>query len=243
MLKVNNSSNVNTIYSDSGFNCISNSLNPTTHYYYRMHGENENSININYVYIDAITINGLSAPQNLGMGNVYDTSVTLSWESVENATNYILQKALNNEYTESLTTVYSGPLLTFTNTGLTPAQQLYYRVKATAENFNDSTFTNGITKPDAVIAAPDNFQVQNVTQNEINLVWDVVDNANTYIVERATNINFITNLTTVYNGPLLTFNNTGLIANTTYYYRIHGFKFGYTVINYSTLNETTLSNT
>ena len=58
--------------------------------------------------------------------------------------------------------------------------------------------------------------------SQIALTWTAIDTAANYYIERATNAAFTVNLLPVYSGPLLAFTNTGLIASTTYYYRVKG---------------------
>ncbi len=66
-----------------------------------------------------------------------------------------------------------------------------------------------------------------ITNTQINLTWG--DNgADSYTLERATDAGFTTALTTVYSGGTNTsYNDTGLTQGTTYYYKIHSKKGGY----------------
>lgn len=55
---------------------------------------------------------------------------------------------------------------------------------------------------------------------QVQFNWAAVTNAKRYVVDRATNVGFSTGVTLgIYDGPLLTFTNTGL-APGTYYFRV-----------------------
>lgn len=60
----------------------------------------------------------------------------------------------------------------------------------------------------------------NSSPNTIVLSWTFVAGANNYVLERATNQAFTANHSTVYTGNLLTFTNSNLATNTTYFYRV-----------------------
>lgn len=82
-----------------------------------------------------------------------------SWAAITNATGYILQRATNSTFTTGLTTVYTGALLTFTDTGLTANTLYYYRLQATSTNpsYTASSYSNAsITTqaPGATTPAP-----------------------------------------------------------------------------------------
>lgn len=69
------------------------------------------------------------------------------------------------------------------------------------------------------IGTPANFTATNGNaQSVIN--WDDVTGAVNYVLERATNIGFTANLTTVYTGTTSGYTNTGLTNGTQYYYRV-----------------------
>lgn len=55
---------------------------------------------------------------------------------------------------------------------------------------------------------------------EVSLAWDEVTNATGYIVERADDINFSTNLNSIYTGLLLVAVDDTVEATTEYFYRV-----------------------
>ena len=62
--------------------------------------------------------------------------------------------------------------------------------------------------------------IEVISDTQINISWTDVDNAVSYQLQRATNISFSANLTTLSTADVLLYNNTGLTAATQYYYRV-----------------------
>jgi hypothetical protein len=69
------------------------------------------------------------------------------------------------------------------------------------------------------LAAPE-ISFDDVEQTTLTIDWTAVDNADGYVLQRATNAGFTAGLATLYTGALLTFGDTGRTAATTYYYRV-----------------------
>lgn len=87
----------------------------------------------------------LAIPLNYTASNG-DTQSVQNWDDVPNAINYIVQRALNNSFTGAVQ-VYSGVVSGFTNTGLVNGTPYYYRVKATAPNYQDSDWAIAVVVP------------------------------------------------------------------------------------------------
>jgi hypothetical protein len=69
------------------------------------------------------------------------TSITASWGSVLNATGYVLERANDSGFSTGLTTVYSGSGTEISDTLLSPSTTYYYRLKATATGYSDSSYS------------------------------------------------------------------------------------------------------
>lgn len=80
-----------------------------------------------------------------------DESIQSDWTSVVGATNYVLERSLDNFATAG-TEVYSGALLTYTDTGLTNGVTYYYRVKAQATGQIDSAWSTVQSEVPAVVS-------------------------------------------------------------------------------------------
>lgn len=91
------------------------------------------------------------------------------------------------------------------------------------------------------LATPGSFLATPASSSQINISWGSVINATGYVLQRATNSIFTTGLFTLLNNVNLTsYNDTGLDASTTYYYRVLAKASGYTDSGYATGNGTTL---
>lgn len=95
---------------------------------------------------------------------------------------------------------------------------------------------SGITQ----LNTPTNFTATPTSTTQINLAWDAVASATGYVVDRATNSGFTTGVTLgIYSSSGTSYNNTGLTASTTYYYRVRATAAGFTDSNYATASGTT----
>lgn len=79
------------------------------------------------------------------------------------------------------------------------------------------------------------------SSSNIILTWSNIGAGALYTLQRATDLGFTTNLTTLYSGLNLTYSDTGLSTNTIYYYRINAALSGYHVSNYTSVSATTMS--
>jgi len=91
------------------------------------------------IYLNIANVDSLTAPQITSIAQG-DTELTINWGSVPDADNYVLERSLDDFATVG-TEVYSGALLSYTDTGLTNATQYYYRVKAQGSGFIESTYS------------------------------------------------------------------------------------------------------
>lgn len=238
-----NTNVVTTFVGTSSNSYTDTTVIPGDTYYYRVSAViTGDTINTDNVWSDIISVtsaDALAAPATLTPSNVYDTSVTWTWASVSGATGYVLERATNSSFSAGLTTVYTGSLLTDTNSGLTPGTTYYYRVHATKSGFTTVTTTSSNTVLAAALAASASLTPSAVTSTGMTLTWIAVTNATGYILERATAADFSTGLTTIYTGSGLTFGDSGLTTATTYYYRVHATKSGFTTVTYTTTSQLT----
>lgn len=164
-----------------------------------------------------------SAPGNLQFTGITATSITISWDEVEGATSYTLLRdtAYNGTFA---TEVYSGANTAAVDDGLSPETTYYYKVRASNEVGNSpfSAVADATTLADAVVAPtspPSYLTSSSVTHSGATLSWGLVSGATKYQLVRdvSSGGSFAT---IVYDGTSNTTTDTGLSANTTYYYKV-----------------------
>lgn len=170
------------------------------------------------------------APTNLTAAAVSSTQVNLSWTDNDNSeTGFKIERCTGSGCSVFVQIATVGTNVnSYSNTGLTASTSYSYRVRAynTAGDSDYSSTASAVTQTAPVTpAAPTNLAATVVSRSQINLTW--VDNASNetgFRIERckgSTCTNF-TQIATV-GADVISFSNTGLIANTTYRYRIYAY--------------------
>lgn len=105
------------------------------------------------------------------------TQNVINWAAVTSATLYVVQRSLNSNMS-SPTTIYTGSLLTYTDTGLTASTTYYYTVTASATNYISSVsdIASKATAAASSGATPlTNFKTSGVTINSNNATSTAVN--------------------------------------------------------------------
>ncbi|MEK4372337.1 fibronectin type III domain-containing protein [Paenibacillus sp. FSL R5-0473] len=113
-----------------------------------------------------------SAPGHFASVQIEETKITLGWDTVTSATYYSL-----NRDGESL---FEGPELTFTDSGLESGTLYQYGLSASNETGTGETVTlNGLmTLPGKI----QGLQIVNPTQHSLGLTWQAVQGADHYVI-------------------------------------------------------------
>ncbi len=165
------------------------------------------------------------APSNLRVTNSSRSSVSLSWNSVSNAYRYKLERRAG--FYGSWTTVSSNISYTSkTATGLACNTTYYFRVSARGDgspystsfgSTSSSVYRKTSTCPTAT--APSNLRATASTRTSVSLSWNSVSNAYRYKLQRRAGL--YGSWTTVSSSISSTSRTvTGLVCNTTYYFRV-----------------------
>jgi len=105
------------------------------------------------------------------------TSAAISWLAIDGAVTYTIERALDNGFTDSPTTVYSGSALSYSDTSLIPETEYFYRVKASAPGLADSPWS--VTLNTQTTPPPSGKEINIVVGNsfaEVLSGWTTVDN-------------------------------------------------------------------
>lgn len=188
-------------------------------YFYRVRAANANGQSFSS---NVISVGGLSAPVATDATNKTSTSFSANWGSVGGTTSYKLDVA-TDFYFQSMVTGYSnldvGNVTTYSVAELTSGVTYYFRVRASnASNTSMSSniVSTGLPVPPVITYA------SNILSTSFNANWAAVT-ATTYKIDVSTSSTFSSFVGSYNNydmGNVITFNVSGLSANTTYYYRV-----------------------
>ena len=157
---------------------------PGTTYYYVVRAVSAAGSSVDSAEVSATTPAGTAAPTNLAVTATTSTKVTLSWDSVSDATSYQLRRSTTPG--GSYAPVASTAATTLTDTTAAPGTAYYYVVAATgpagtSANSNEATATTlTVPSPPAdVVATP-------TAATKVSVTWDSVGGATAYEVWHAT---------------------------------------------------------
>ncbi len=188
-----------------------------------------------------------AAPSAQSATNVTFSSFTAHWSSVSGATGYLLDVATSNSFTTYVPGYQNldvGNMTSFPVIGLSAHTTYYYRVRAyngcaTSPN---SSVKNVQTLP-CTPAAPSAQSATNVTFSSFTANWRSVSGATDYRLDVSTS-NTFTSYVPGYQdrsvGNVTSFPVTGLVPQTTYYYRVRALNGCATSSNSSVKNVQTL---
>ncbi|HZJ34877.1 MAG TPA: fibronectin type III domain-containing protein [Candidatus Angelobacter sp.] len=174
-----------------------------------------------------------SAPTNLLAITASSTSINVSWDAVSGATSYTLQRDTSSSFNNP--TAITQPGIFYLSSSLPQGTKYYYRVQSTISNETSgwSTTTNATT----TIDAPTGLVAAVVSSTSINVSWDVISGATSYILQRDTSASFTS--PTITTQADITFLSSGLSQGVKYYYRvqatsINGYSGWSTIVNATT---------
>jgi hypothetical protein len=151
--------------------------------------------------------------------------VTLTWNASPEAANYRVKRStsVSGPYTV-LATVAA---LTYADTSVANGTPYYYVVAGVNSGGEGADSPVVTATPMAPPAAPSNLQVAFVSTSQLNLAWnDNSGNEAGFSVERKTGAAGAWSEIAVPGPNLVGFNDAGLTADTTYFYRVRAFNHG-----------------
>ena len=189
-------------------------------------------------------------PSNLTATATSCTNVNLTWtDNSDDETGFkIERKESGGTYTEIATVTANAT--TYSDTAAQAQKTYYYRVVA-YNSFGNSSYTSeaNVTTPacGSVPSKPTNLFASAISSSGINLSWtDASDNEDGFKLERKVLAGTYSEIKTLAAG-VTSYSDTGLDANTTYYYRIRAYNsYGYSdysnEANATTQKELTIPN-
>ncbi|HTD68262.1 MAG TPA: PA14 domain-containing protein, partial [Candidatus Limnocylindria bacterium] len=164
-----------------------------------------------------------AAPSALAATALSTNSIRLTWtDNANNETGFKIERKTGAGGTYAQIATAGANVTAFTNSGLLANTAYFYRVRATNSS-GDSAFSTeaSATTQSMVPVAPSALGATAQATNRIRLVW--TDNANNeggFAIERKTGAGGTYAQVAIADANVTTYTNTGLAANTQYYYRL-----------------------
>ncbi len=200
--------------STDGTDCTDTSAKAGYTYYYKVRAVAADGTKGDYSSVVYRTCD-CAAPVVKGGNNAATGKVTLTWDKVSGAKEYVVYRAnySNGTYTKMFTTKNTS----YTNTTANAGYTYYYKVKAISYKtaYADSAMSNMVTRT-CDCAAPA-VKIALNSDGHPKLTWDKVTGAEKYRVYRSTDGK---NFSYYYTATATYFNNNSATAGTTYYYKV-----------------------
>jgi fibronectin type 3 domain-containing protein len=199
-----------TSYTDTG-------LTANTTYYYKVSASNNAGESSQSSSVSAKTSESIPAvPSDFWVSAVSSTSVTVRWSSVTGATGYKVYRSTSSSGTYSK--VGDATTTSYTDTGLTANTTYYYKVSASNSAGESSQSSSVSAKAESIPETPTDLTAEATSSSSIWVSWSSVTGATHYTVYRSSSSSGT--YSNVDNITSTSCSNTGLTANTTYYYKV-----------------------
>ena len=190
-------------------------LQAGTTYYYEVR---TNTATGNSAYSSSVSATTPAAVPNPPTGLTVSASalqtLSVSWNAVGGATNYVLDRATSSSgpYAQ----LYSGTTAAFADSGLQFGTTYYYEVNATTGG-GTSTFSSPVSAT-TLSGIPTGLSATATGSQSVSASWNAVTGAATYTLQCASSTSGP--WTQIYTGSAAAFGDSGLQAGTTYYYQV-----------------------
>ncbi|MDZ7364066.1 MAG: fibronectin type III domain-containing protein [candidate division KSB1 bacterium] len=204
----------------------STGLNTNTQYFYRVRATNGSGNSAYSNEANALTF--MNGPSNLAATAISSSQINLSWtDNTSSETGFKIERktGASGTYAEIATAAQNATSFSDAS-GLTASTEYFYRIRA----FNASNVSGYSNEASATtfsaggLPAPTNLTATAVSISQINLTW--ADNSSTengFKIERKQGASGTYSQIATVGANVTTFANTGLLLNTTYFYRVRAF--------------------
>ncbi len=178
-------------------------------------------------YMDLVkgTTSTPSAPSSLTATAASSSQINLKWTDNSGIeTGFKVERATASAGPFTQIVAVGANVTTYSNTGLSAATTYYYRVRAYNGSGNSGYSNTASAKTaDVPPAAPTALTAAAVSSSQINLAWTQNSaNETGFKIERSSDNVTFAQIATV-GANVVSYSNTGLSGNTTYYYRVRAY--------------------
>lgn len=200
--------------STDGTGCTDTSAKAGYTYYYKVRAVAADGTKGDYSSVVYRTCD-CAAPVVKGGNNASTGKVTLTWDKVSGAKEYVVYRAnySNGTYTKMFTTKNTS----YTNTTANAGYTYYYKVKAISSKTSDADSALSAMVTRTCDCAAPAVKIALNSDGHPKLTWDKVTGAEKYRVYRSTDGK---NFSYYYTATATYFNNNSATAGTTYYYKV-----------------------
>lgn len=180
-----------------------------------------------------------SAPASASAQAVSASDIDVSWSNVNGETSYKIERSTSSNRGWAVVASTSADVTTYRDTGLKAATTYYYRISAvnsagTSATSPVASATTQKAPAPSIPVAPTSLTIAGVSKSSVTLSWtDKSGDETGFKIERSTNGSKWTQVATV-GANVTSYVNSGLKANTTYYFRVR---------SYNTAGNSAYSNT
>ena len=167
-----------------------------------------------------------AAPTNMTVTAISTSQIDIRWrDQSTDEQSFSIERSTSGSSWQTIGSVQANVTI-YSDTGLPPASTWHYRVRAynssgasAYSNVDSATTLEAVTQP----VAPTGLIVDNVSESSIRITWnDNSSNETGFRIQRSTDQTAWSLIVTVPEGTT-SYNNTGLSANTTYFYRVYAY--------------------
>lgn len=149
-------------------------------------------------------------------------SVNVSWSVVNGASGYAVYRATSK--VGPFVSISEPKVARCNDTGLIANTTYYYRTRAYRYAGNVKVYSgySDTVSAKPILAVPISVKAVSLSKNAINVSWNTVNGASGYVVYKATSMSGT--FAAISAPKVAKYNDTRLLANTTYYYRIRTYR-------------------
>ena len=172
-----------------------------------------------------VTIYELSVPKASVKSNTYNSN-KITWSKVSGANGYEVYRSTSKNGTyKSIKTITSGSTVSYTNTSLATGTTYYYKVRAYRTVNGKKVYSNysGVVSAKPALSNPSLTLTAGTKKATVK--WKKISGSSGYEVYRASSKSGkYTKVKTITKGSTVSYTNSSLTKNKTYYYKVRAYR-------------------